>query len=53
MILTSIVEIIRLTLEIALVMAKDMTPEQRAAFWERHEQRMAFWQRLAERFQGE
>ena len=45
----TIARIIELTLEIALEAIKGMTPEQKVAFWERHEARMAFWQKLMDR----
>jgi hypothetical protein len=45
----AILEIIRLLLELAVLAVKDMPPESRAAFWERHEARMAFWDGLAKK----
>jgi hypothetical protein len=44
--MTAILEIIRLSLELAVLMVRDMTPEQRQAFWIRHEERMAVWHGL-------
>ena len=40
-------------LALALMAMESMTPEQRTAFWDRHEARIAFFTGLAERFKGE
>lgn len=50
-----ILEIVKLSLEIALQVLKDMPPEQKVAAWERHAKAMAFWENVFERFapQGE
>ena len=53
MTVAAIVEIIRLSLELAVLMVKDLTPEQRTAFWTRHEDRMEFWAKFAERLSGQ
>lgn len=50
MTVTAILEIIRLSLELSIKLIENMTPEQRAAFAERHEKRMDFWQNLFDRF---
>ena len=50
---TTVLEIIRLSLEITLEVVKGVPPEQRAAMWERHERRMEFWERLFNRFEKE
>lgn len=50
---TAILEIIRLSLEITLKLITDMTPQQRAAFAERHERNMDFWQKIFNRFDKE
>ena len=42
-------EIVRLSLELLLVLVKDMTPAQRQAIAERHEKRMAFWEGIIAR----
>ena len=44
--ITTVLEIVRLSLELAVLAVKDMPQESRAAFWARHEERMAFWQGL-------
>lgn len=45
----TILEIIRLILEITLEAMKNMPPEEKAAFWARHEANMAFWQKVFNR----
>ena len=45
----SVLRIIELLLELAVEAVKGMTPDQKAAFWERHERRMEFWQGVLER----
>ncbi len=51
--LLAILGIIDKSLELALLFARDLTPEARAGFLERHEARMVFFTSLAERFKGE
>lgn len=53
MTLLAILGIIDKSLELALIFARDLTPEARAGFWTRHEERMAFWTSLAARFQDD
>lgn len=45
----AILEIIRLSLALALEAVQNMTPEQKAAFLDRHERRMAFWDQLLDK----
>jgi hypothetical protein len=45
----SILQIIRLSLEITLEVIKGIPDAQKAAMWERHEKRIEFWEKL---FQG-
>lgn len=51
--ITTILEIIRLSLEITLKLISNMTPEQAKAFAERHERNMAFWEKVFSRFDKE
>lgn len=44
-----ILDIIRLSLQLAVATVESMTPEQRTAFLERHEQRMQFWDKLLDK----
>lgn len=48
---TSILEIIRLLLEITNKVLDSMPVEARTAAWQRHEERMQFWQELLKKFQ--
>jgi hypothetical protein len=41
-----ILQIIKLSLELALQIAKDMPAEQKAKFWADHAARQAFWENL-------
>lgn len=41
-----ILEIIKLSLELALQIAKDMPADQKAKFWEDHRKRQEFWETL-------
>jgi hypothetical protein len=43
----TILEIIRLSLELASKIVDGIPKEQQAAFWERHERRMEYWQAFA------
>ena len=45
----TILQIIRLSLELSIKLIDNMTDEQRKAFAERHEKRMEFWQNLFEK----
>lgn len=49
----TILEIIRLSLEITLQILKDMPPEQKAAAWARHAKAMEFWERTFEAARAE
>jgi hypothetical protein len=42
----TVLQIIRLSLELALEAMKGMNDEQRQAFWARHEKRVEFWEGL-------
>lgn len=46
-----ILEIIRLSLELALEGMRGMPDEVKRAAWERHEKRIAFWENLFEKLQ--
>ncbi len=39
-----VLEIIKLAMELALTVVKNIPPEQQAKFWERHEKRIEFWE---------
>lgn len=45
----TILEIIRLNLEIFLKILDGLTPDQRSQLWAEHEQRQAFWQGLVKK----
>ena len=49
---TTILEIIRLSLEITLQVIKDMPPEAKAKAWERHEKAMQFWEDAFKKLSG-
>jgi hypothetical protein len=45
----TILQIIRLSLELAIRIHDSIPKEQHASFWEAHQARMAFWQGLFEK----
>lgn len=45
----TILKIIELSLAIILEVIQDLTPEQKAAAWERHEKRMEFYHSLLDK----
>jgi hypothetical protein len=49
----TVLQIIRLSLELAIRILDDMPAEQRVKFWERHERNMDFLEKLFNKLQKE
>jgi len=46
----TILEIVKLSLELTLEVMRGIPVESRQAMWKEHEKRMEFWQKLFDRF---